>query len=125
MRLVIDTDIFIDYLRGYPPSKEWFSSLAWENVLFSAVTEAEILSGKDCIDEEIRKKTLSLLQAGRKIEVTNEIAQKAGELRRMHSLPLLDAFIASTAALHNAKIVTRNVKDYSNAKGLTVNVPYK
>lgn len=124
MRLVIDTDIFIDYLRGYPPSKVWFKNLDWGNVLFSAITEAELLSGKDCFDDGIRKNTITLLQAGKKMLVTNEIAQKTGELRRTYTLPIMDAFIASTAVIHNAKVITRNVKDYSRIKGLEVEVPY-
>ncbi len=125
MKLVIDTDIFIDFLRGYTPSQEWFKKLVWEQVLFSAVSEAELLSGRDCMMPENEKKTLTLLQGGLKIPVTNEVARKAGEIRRMYDIPLMDSFIAATAILHEATVITRNVKHFGKVKEAKIKKPYE
>ena len=124
MKTVIDSDIFIDYLRSYPLSKRFFEELEPGKVLFSAVTEAELLSGKDCNDETSMNETLRLLNAYTKIEVTNEIAKKAGELRRVFGIQMQDALIAATAMLNNAKLATRNVRDFQRIKGLMIQKPY-
>ena len=60
-----------------------------------------------------------------KIDVTNPIAVKAGDLTREHGLELADSFIAATALLYKAELLTRNVKDFQNIEGLTVKEPYK
>ena len=124
MKHVIDTDIFIDFLRGYGPSKKWFAALDWESVLFSAVTEAELLSGADCNHPVTFKKTLAILQLALKIPVTNEVARKAGEIRRIYHLSLMDSFIAATALLNNAQLFTRNSKHFENVEGLDFRKPY-
>lgn len=124
MKFLLDSDIFIDFLRSYPPSKEWFFAIEWENSYFSAITEGELLSGKECSEEQAKKKTLELLQAATKILVTNEIAQKAGELRRTYAVPMMDAFIAATALVQGAVLLTRNMKHYERIKELTVKKPY-
>jgi predicted nucleic acid-binding protein len=124
MKLVLDTDIFIDFLREYTPAKTWFAQLEWEHVLFSAITEAELLSGSDCINTEAQRKTLLLLQPGIKIPVTNEIAKETGKLRRVYNIPIMDAFIAATALLYKAKVITRNFKHFKRVKGLLVEKPY-
>lgn len=124
MKQVLDSDIFIDFLRSYPPSREWFTALDWENTYFSAITEGELLSGKECNEEEAKKRTLELLQAATKIIVTNEIAQKAGEVRRKYDVPMMDAFIAATALVQGATLFTRNMKHYERIKELMVKKPY-
>lgn len=124
MKLVLDSDLFIDFLRSYPPSREWFTALDWENAYFSAITEGELLSGKECNGEEAKKKTLELLQAATKILVTNEIAQKAGEVRRTYDVPMMDAFIAATALVQDGILLTRNVKHFEKIKELKVKNPY-
>jgi len=124
MSFVLDSDLFIDFLRSYHPSKEWFDKLDWEQVYFSAISEGELLSGQECINDDARRKTLELLQAATKVLVTNEIAQKAGEVRRNYGIPMMDAFIAATAIVQNGILLTRNLKHYQHIHGLTVKKPY-
>lgn len=124
MKIVLDTDIFIDFLRNYEPSIEWFKKLNWQDILFSAITEAELISGEDCNDKESFKKTLDLLNFGTKILVTNEIARKAGDIRREYKISITDSIIASTALLNDAKIISRNIKDYQKIKSIKVEEPY-
>ena len=124
MKTVIDSDIFIDFLRLYEPAKLWFQDLDAENTLFSAVTEAELLSGNDCNNEIAMNQTLKLLGAYIKAVVTNDVAKKAGELRRVYNVPLIDAFIAATAILNEATLITRNIKDYAKIKGIKLKKPY-
>ncbi|MBI1970854.1 type II toxin-antitoxin system VapC family toxin [Candidatus Woesearchaeota archaeon] len=124
MSFVVDSDLFIDFLRSYPPSKDWFDKLDWEQAYFSAISEGELLSGQECTDDNARRKTLELLQAATKVLVTNEIAQKAGEVRRNYGIPIMDAFIAATALDLGCILLTRNIKHYQHIPGLTVKKPY-
>ena len=47
--MLIDTNVFVDHLRGYAPAVAFFESLtSKDNVLFSAITEAELVAGQEC-----------------------------------------------------------------------------
>ncbi len=123
--VLIDTDIFIDNLRGYKPSTELLLGLFENyNVHFSAITEAELLSGKSCSGQEVENAVLDMLLQATKIEVDNWIARKAGEISRNYGINLSDALIAATAIKIGCTIYTRNVKDFSKVNGLKVKVPY-
>jgi predicted nucleic acid-binding protein len=124
MNIVIDTDIFIDFLRGYEPSKNWFDKLQTFEVLISVITEAELLSGKGCKDPEALRKTSLVMQIATKLIVDSAIAKKAGELQRNLDIPFSDSIIAATALLNNAKLITRNLKDYKRIKNLESEAPY-
>ena len=122
---IVDTNIFIDHLRGYRSATAFFDSLGEERIIFSAVTEAELIAGKQCADINKKGEIIQFLGRWQKIDVTNPIAVKAGDLTREHGLELADSFIAATALLYKAELLTRNVKDFQNIEGLTVKEPYK
>ncbi len=48
--IVLDTDLFIDLLRGFEKAIEYFERLREEDyiIYFSAITEIELISGKEC-----------------------------------------------------------------------------
>ncbi len=121
---VVDTSIFIDHLRGHKPSSDFFTSLDGKVLLFSALSEAELLSGKSCNNPEQRENVLQFLKRWKKIDVTNPIAMKAGDLRRANEITLSDAIIAATAIVYSAELLTRDVSDFKNIEGLKVRVPY-
>lgn len=116
MRVLLDTDIFIDILREYPKSLKIFKDIVNGKIIayYSAITEAELFSGEECKDTEKRNAVLKLLALCTKIKVDNEIARKAGELRRKFKVTLDDALIASSALLLKIPLMTRNVKDFKS-----------
>lgn len=125
--IVIDSDLFIDNLRGSRKAAEWFNSIRNNesfNIYYSALTEAEVLAGKDCEAKEKEEKVIALLSIGKKMLVTNELAKLGGAVRRRHGLNLIDAIIAATAMELKARLCTRNVSDYSRIPNLDVKVPY-
>ncbi len=123
-RIVIDSDIYIDYLRGDLKAKRFFERIREDMVFFSAITEAELLSGKECNKIEKRALVLEVLRNGTKIPVENRIAEKAGTFRRVYNTNLQDALIAATAFVMKAKLVTRNIKDFKKIKETSVVKPY-
>src|SRR3989344_3236445 len=125
-RLVIDSTIFIDYLRDYEPAVDFFNSLSLNNyrdVLFSAVTETELIAGKSCTNPEIRNQIILMLNSFIKIDVTNPIALLAGDIRRENQVLTPDALIAATAIINKVELLTRNVKDFEKIKNLKVRSP--
>lgn len=123
--ILIDTDVFIDHLRNYALGIEFFESLTGRNdVLFSAITEAELLAGKINNDPEKREKLLHLLHYWNKIPADNPIVELAGDICRKYNLTIPDAIIAASAILNNAELITKNARDFQKISGLKSQTPY-
>mgnify|MGYP001615589554 CR=1 FL=1 len=124
--IVLDTDIFIDFFRKFEKSMGYFEDLKNIDgiVYFSAVTEAELISGKECNNIEKKAKILDFLSNFGKVPVSNEIAVKAGDFSRIYNAETADAIIAATAFVMKADLITRNVNDFKNIKEITIKVPY-
>lgn len=121
---LVDTNIFIDHLRGYAPATAFFESLNENNIIFSAISEAEIIVGKQCSEKKKKEEILQFLKKWQKIDVNNPIAIKAGDLAREYGIEFADAFIAATALINKAELLTRNVIDFKNVPDLIVKSPY-
>lgn len=121
---IIDTNIFIDYLREYHPGIEYIESLEPKETGFSAITETELVSGSKCSRRKVRDTVLQFLHSWQKIDVDNPIARKAGDIRRENEVSINDAIIAATALNHSATLVTRNTADFEEVEELEVEAPY-
>ena len=111
--IVFDTDIIINFLRGREEARTFISSFIGEATLYcSVITVAEIFAG---MREQERKKTEELLDSLNIIEVTKEIAEKAGSYKnriKSHHLELDDCLIAASAKSIEAILATGNIKHY-------------
>ncbi|MBL7160632.1 MAG: type II toxin-antitoxin system VapC family toxin [Candidatus Aenigmarchaeota archaeon] len=125
-KVLIDTDILIDFLRKSEPAKKIIEDVINENIigLVSVITEAELLSGKECNKTEKKHLVEELLLLMNKLEVGSAIAKKAGELRRTHNTPLVDSLIAASAIISNSVLYTRNIRHFQKIKGLKFVAPY-
>ncbi len=121
---LVDTNIFIDHFRGHEPATAFFESLDENSIIFSAISEAEIIIGKQCSENRKKEKILQFLRRWQKIDVNNPIAVKAGDLAREYGIELADAFIAATALVHKAELLTRNISDFSKIPNLKIKAPY-
>lgn len=112
-KTVLDTDVLIDFLRGGKKAQEFLLSANKESVIYcSAITVAEIHAG---MRESEREKTTDLIDSLNIVDVTREVAEKAGAYRRdkkRQSIELDDCLIAATAFIKGASLATRNVKHY-------------
>lgn len=107
---LIDTDVFVDHLRG---AKELEPRA--HRVHYSVVTRAELFAGNTATE------MVSLLLAPfREIEVGREIAERAGRLRRETAIRLPDALVAATAVEHKLSLFTRNRSDFEGIRGLRI-----
>ncbi len=126
MRVLFDTSILIDSLRGYERASKLIESVARREVdgVISVITEAELHAGKDCNTEKGFNAAKDLISIFDKIILDNEIAVKAGEYRRMYDIEIPDAIIAATAFKEKAKICTKNVEDFRQIEHIDVEEPY-
>ena len=123
-RILVDTDIIIDYLRGQPHAAGLLKEHAAE-ISFSVITFAEVLAG--VLSNEEEKDVLALFGAFPLLPVSAEIASQAGRFmrtfRKSHGIELPDALIAGTCAHYKLELFTLNVKHYPMLKNLAP--PYR
>jgi len=112
-RVLIDTDVLIDYLRGYPQSVEYLEGLT-DIPYVSALTVAELFAGVKGNKE--KEKLESLIETFSVIELNRESARLGGLFLRdhgkSHGVGLADALIAATAKLHGLTLITLNIKHF-------------
>ncbi|MEK6853959.1 MAG: PIN domain-containing protein [Nanoarchaeota archaeon] len=123
-KLLIDTDVFVDYLMGEPKAKEFFEQLPEGTFYYSALTKLELLSSKVCDDPSIRSSTAALLSLGKRIEIDDLTVNLAAEAKRRHSLSVSDSIMAAIALYLKAELVTRNVGEFKKIKELLLMKPY-
>lgn len=114
---LLDTDVLIDYLRGHPQAVAFVSALP-DIVYVSSITVAELHVG---VREGPERVALAdLLSTFRNLDISSEMAQQAGLLRRdygrSHGVGLNDCLIAATALAHNLQVCTLNVKHFPSLK---------
>lgn len=106
--LLIDTDIFIDHLRGAAEFKP-----GRHRVHYSVVTRSELFAGNTATNLSSQ-----LLAPFRELNVDRAVAERAGRLAREFDVRLPDALIAATALEHALSLVTRNYKHFGSIRGL-------
>jgi len=121
--MIVDTDIFIDFFRGQQKAIDYFKENQ-DTVIFSAITEAELLSGKECDNTADREKILHFLSQFEKIPVDNPLVQIAADFRRKYAISLPDSIIAASAHVKHIQLITRNSKDFGKIHEITVKKPY-
>jgi predicted nucleic acid-binding protein len=112
---LLDTNILILCFRKTEGYRELLDTLAKDDTLYiSVMTRLEIVRG---MREHERKDTFNLLDSLETIDITIEIADKAGDLIRLWrtkgmNLGDADAVIAATALNHGLSLVTTNEKHF-------------
>jgi predicted nucleic acid-binding protein len=123
MRLVVDTSVLIDHLRGNLAARQALADAVAGDARLSSsvVVKVEVLAGMRPAEE---RKTRRLLDALDWIAVDDDIAERAGLLanRYLRSHPGVDAvdyIIAATVQRHDAALWTRNLKHFPMLPDLT------
>jgi predicted nucleic acid-binding protein len=123
-RLLIDTDVLIDYLRGQAEAVSYLDGLTAE-LFLSAVTVAELYAGVR--EGEERVVLEQFVMAFNVIPVDQVIAAMGGLMRRdygkSHGVGLADAIIAATAEVKKMDLVTLNKKHFPMLSNVIV--PYQ
>ncbi len=123
MKLVIDTSILIDYLRGGTLWEELVRNLKKDTEIYlPTIVMFEIFSGKSTSNPKIAKEINNFLAYFQRIELTEDIAKRAGELFRdvNRNLGAQDYIIAASALELNATVVTLNKKHFEQIANLNI-----
>lgn len=110
--VLLDTDVLIDHIRGRRRVQMHGASV-------SVVTRAELFAGHEREEPAVE----ALLGRLAEIDVTPDIARRAGRLRRSTGLDIPDAIIAATALKLDMTVMTRNRRHFERVSGLTLRVP--
>jgi toxin FitB len=106
--VLIDTDVFIDHLRGAAELRPGKNRLH-----YSVITRAELFAGSSATAQ------VSLLLAPfRELPVNRAVAERAGRIKRESGLRMPDALIAATALEHGLSLATRNRHHFQPVQGL-------
>lgn len=123
MKLVIDTSIIIDYLRGGIKWEEFLKGVDRESELFLPTGVVfELYSGQSTKKPSVSENILNLLKKFEAVDLNAGIAKRAGELCRdigRHISPL-DYIIAASALDMGGTVVTLNRKHFEQIPGLAV-----
>ena len=112
--LLVDTDVFVDHLRGARRLRP-----GGDAVSYSVVTRCELFAGAAEQEEAVAL----LLSGFREISVDREVAETAGRIRRETGVRTPDALIAATAITHRLTLVSRNLKDFARVPRLRTKAP--
>jgi hypothetical protein len=121
---LLDTDVFIWYLRGNEKAYELIHGI--EEFCISSVTHMELVQGMRNKDElRALQKTLKQWNV-KTIYINEEISAKAlfymEEYFLSHAMQLADSLIASTATAYGMTLITANDKHYRVVKDIHIDV---
>ena len=125
IKLLIDTDIFIDYLKGMSPAKAVFRSKDID-IYCSVLTKKELLSKPGLKDSE-RKKIINILKGLKIISIDHDISIKYSNLLAKYcerALQPPDAVIAATAWSKKLPLLTRNRKHFAYVEEIKLSPIY-
>lgn len=118
--LLLDTDVLVDFFRGYSKAVAFVNANA-SRIILSSIVVAELYAGvQNDAEQAIIEEFVSLFRV---IPLDVEIARAGGLYKRdygkSHGVGLADAILAATAELENAELKTLNTKHYPMIKGLS------
>jgi len=122
--MVIDTSIFIAYLRSKDRTNTALAKLPTETVLYvSSITAFELYSG--ATDIKKRQDIDTLLQGVFILPLNTDIAKNAGFIyqdlrRRGNMIEVTDILIAATALENDLPIKTLNTNHFQRIPGLVM-----
>ena len=128
MRLVLDTSVLIDHLRGRPAAATEIipSAISRGDELWSSyVVRAELLAGMRADEEPATRDLMRLVSW---VEVDESISETAGALGRRYlrsshpGIEVADLIVAALVQELDAELRTTNLKHFPMFKGLVA--PY-
>jgi predicted nucleic acid-binding protein len=108
MKAVLDSDVLIDYLQGLPQAAEEIAR--YRQPLYSVITFMELHCGARTAEQhEVVDVLLSTMT---RVDLSEEVARRAVELRQALRLKLPDAIVLAGAEVEGCILVTRNTRDF-------------
>lgn len=115
---LIDTNPIIDFFNGSltVKGKKFISGIV---PAISVITQIELLSNKNLPPKEW-KQINDFIEIAFIYDLQKEIVEQTIILRQNYKIKTPDAIIAATALIYSRTLITRNISDFKNIKGLRV-----
>jgi predicted nucleic acid-binding protein len=126
VKLLIDTDIFIDALKEIKSAKDLFR-IREIDIYCSILTKKELFSKEVPRDSE-KKRIIALLSRTKMLKIDNDILNKHLLLIKKYGdrpEAIVDYIIAATAWSKKLPLLTRNKKHFSYIKEITLSPVYE
>jgi len=124
-RYLFDTNILIYYFADTLPEQEIIKieRILKESFCISIITKIEFFGFEKYSHDEFSRE-LEFIGHADVIPLTEEIADRAIDLRRKIRIKIPDAIIAATCLAENFTLITRNEKDFREIPELEIYNPY-
>ncbi len=125
MKIVVDSSIIIDYLRGGKKWDEFISAAETEQdpqLFLPTIVIFELYSGTSTKRIKKLQEMIYFINQFERIDLNEHIARLAGELSRdiKHHIQAPDYIIAASALQINAEVVTLNQKHFEQIPHLAI-----
>ncbi len=114
-----DTDVLVDFLRGYTKAVAFVNAQS-SRIILSSIVVAELYAGVKGDEEQAALD--NFVSLFRIVPVSADIAKAGGLYKRdygkSHGVGLADAILAATVETENAVLKTLNTKHYPMLQGL-------
>ncbi len=125
MKIVVDTSILIDYLRGGKRGVRFIGEIEGDDdseLFLPTIVVFELFSDQSTKSPIVVTKILNLLKFFQRIELTEEIARQAGQLFRdtKKTFQVPDYIIAASALQMNAVVATLNTKHFEQIPNINI-----
>jgi|SRR3989344_5598277 len=123
MKLLVDTSILIDNLRGGKQLEIFLNSINEDDILYiSSIVIFELYSGLSSKKAVVFKKIFEFKKYFKIVDLDWDIARRGGEMNRDLNVELdsPDYLIAATAQEIGALVVTLNKKHFEKIPGLQI-----
>ncbi len=125
--LLLDTDVMVDILRGYPPALAWLGSSEQEELMLPGLVLMELVNG--CRNGNEVNRVLRIAQVLPICWPTEPDCRRAlGDFvsgRLSHNLGILDALIGECAVGLGASLCSFNERHFKAIPHLTTVRPYE
>jgi predicted nucleic acid-binding protein len=126
IKLLIDTDVLIDSLKGIRSAKGLFR--AKEIDLFCSILSKKELLSKSGLRESERKRIMSLLSGIKVLRIDDDINRKYLSLMKKYGEKpdlIVDYIIAATAWSKKLPLLTRNKKHFAHIQEIILSPEYE
>ena len=123
MRIVVDTSILVDNLRGGKKWHNFLKDVEKDVELFlPTIVIFELFLGVSSKRKEVEKKISNFRKYFQQVDLNWEIAKKAAEIYRDQTkdIEAADCIISATAFTLNGAVLTLNKKHFEKIPGLSI-----
>ena len=121
---LIDTNAVIDYLSHKLPltSMEFMNQIIDKVPNISVISKIEVLGFN--APEQHYQLLVNFMHDATILDLTNSVVDVSIDIRKKSKTKLPDAIIAATALVYDLILLSRNISDFKNIKGLKVIDPH-